>query len=188
MGNTTLGYLMNKQYANTFTRASIDTPLGPMLAIADEDALILLEFIDQKNHHKHLERLQVTMNASFIESSTSLIDSITQELGLYFAGKLKTFTAALKPHGTPFQKKVWQELQKIPYGQTISYAQLAHNIGNEAAVRAVASANAANQLALIIPCHRVIHKNGNLAGYAAGIARKEWLLNHERGASKDFYI
>lgn len=98
------------------------------------------------------------------------------QLAEYFAGKRKEFDVELAPRGTPFQVDVWTELQKIPYGDTIPYAELARRIGKSNAVRAVGSANGANPIPVIIPCHRVIGSNGTLTGYGGGIERKQWLL------------
>ncbi|TXR54562.1 methylated-DNA--[protein]-cysteine S-methyltransferase [Reinekea thalattae] len=104
-----------------------------------------------------------------------------QELELYFTGKLKSFTVPCVAHGTPFQQQVWQALCRIPFGESWSYAQLAEAIGNPKAVRAVGLANGKNPISVIVPCHRVIGKSGKLTGYAGGIERKSWLLNHETG-------
>jgi AraC family transcriptional regulator of adaptative response/methylated-DNA-[protein]-cysteine methyltransferase len=108
------------------------------------------------------------------------ISSIENELTLYFNGKLNKFATTLFFLGLPFQKRVWEELQKIPYGETRSYSDLAKAVKKPTAFRAVAQANGANQFAIIIPCHRVINKNGDLGGYGGGIVRKEWLINHEK--------
>jgi AraC family transcriptional regulator of adaptative response/methylated-DNA-[protein]-cysteine methyltransferase len=98
---------------------------------------------------------------------------------LYFQGKLKEFKTPIALNGTPFQKQVWEELLKIPYGQTISYKDLAIAVGNPRGCRAVAQANGANNLAVIIPCHRVINHNGRIGGYGGGLDRKKWLLDLE---------
>lgn len=110
---------------------------------------------------------------------TEALRSIEQELKKYFEGRLGKFTTPLFLLGSPFQKKVWNELLKIPYGTTRSYAAQAVSMGEPKATRAVANANGANQLAIVIPCHRIINSNGALGGYGGGIARKEWLLQHE---------
>lgn len=104
-----------------------------------------------------------------------------KQLDEYFAGKRKEFDLGLYMGGTDFQRRVWNELIKVPYGTTISYSQLAQNVGNKKAVRAVANAVAANNLAVIIPCHRIIGKDGSLTGYKWGIERKKRLLEHEKG-------
>ena len=120
------------------------------------------------------------------ESSKDLPEVIVQckkELEEYFAGKRKEFTVKVKPEGTPFRKKVWKELMKIKFGDTTSYLQISKQIGNEKAIRAVGSANGKNPIAIIIPCHRVISEDGKLTGYAGGLWRKQWLLEHEGNIS-----
>jgi AraC family transcriptional regulator of adaptative response/methylated-DNA-[protein]-cysteine methyltransferase len=158
----------------------LDTPLGPMLAIADEEALYLLEFVDRRGLEREVERLRLKTKSAIIPGSTRPIESIKNELQLYFLGSLTEFKTPLALLGSPFQKQVWDLLQKIPPGETRSYSELAVTLCRPTAFRAVAQANGANQLAIIIPCHRVISANGTLCGYAGGLARKQWLLNHER--------
>lgn len=158
----------------------IDTPLGSMLAIADEQALYLLEFVDRRGLEKEIERMRQKTRYSIIPGKTPPIEQIEAELKRYFSGQLQQFNTPLFLIGTPFQKRVWEELQKIPHGQTRSYVDIAKAIGKPSAFRAVALANGANQLAIIIPCHRVINSNEALGGYGGGIKRKEWLLKHER--------
>jgi AraC family transcriptional regulator, regulatory protein of adaptative response / methylated-DNA-[protein]-cysteine methyltransferase len=158
----------------------LDTPLGPMIAIADEQALYLLEFVDRRGLEREVERLRQKIKSTIIPGSTQPISSIESELIQYFNGKLREFKTPLFFLGSPFQKCVWEELIKIPYGQTRSYLDLASAIGKPSAFRAVAQANGANQFAIIIPCHRVINTNGELGGYGGGLMRKKWLINHER--------
>lgn len=160
--------------------AWLDTPLGPMVAIADENALYLLEFTDRRGLEREVLRLRQKMRAGIIPGSTKVIDSIAEELKRYFAGKLQTFKTSLHLLGSPFQQRVWHALQNIPYGKTCSYADLARTIGQRTAFRAVANANGANQIAIVIPCHRVINTNGQLGGYGGGLTRKEWLIRHEQ--------
>lgn len=157
----------------------IDTPLGPMIAICDERALYLLEFTDRKNLQRQVERLSKKHARAIIPGRTAITAKITNELRAYFDGMLSTFQTPVALTGTEFQKTVWTALCNIPYGQTRSYSELAQSVGNERAVRAVASSNANNGLALIVPCHRVIAKGGGLGGYAGGLERKDWLLAHE---------
>nr|WP_262914739.1 methylated-DNA--[protein]-cysteine S-methyltransferase [Christiangramia lutea] len=118
------------------------------------------------------------------EQSTST--DIPEELALavkqmqdYFTGELQNFDLKLNPEGTAFQKRVWDHLQKIPFGKTTSYLQLSKDLGDEKAIRAVASANGKNPLWIVVPCHRVIGSDGSLTGYAGGLHRKKWLLEHE---------
>jgi AraC family transcriptional regulator of adaptative response/methylated-DNA-[protein]-cysteine methyltransferase len=158
----------------------IDTPLGPMIAIADEEALYLLEFVSRRGLEREIEKLRKTRGSVIVPGKTAPIDSITKELQWYFAGSLTSFQTPIKPLGSPFQKRVWEELQRIPMGKTCSYSEIARSINHPLAVRAVARANGANQLAIVIPCHRVINSNGELGGYGGGLARKKWLLSHEK--------
>jgi len=158
----------------------IDTPLGPMIAICDDSSLYLLEFTTRKNIDRQVSRLQKTYGRAILPGHTDITAHIIQELNAYFAGKLTQFSTPFIPTGTAFQKSVWAALQTIPYGQTWSYAELALAIGNEKAVRAVASSNGSNGVALVIPCHRVINTGGGLGGYAGGLESKKWLLAHEK--------
>jgi len=174
----------------------LDTPLGSMLAIANEQALYVLDFVDQHNLERTIEQLKVKTKSNIIPGRTCHIDSIEQKLALYFTGRLKEFKTPVHLAGSSFQHNVWNSLLTVPYGTTISYAQEACMIGKPSAHRAVANANGANQLIIIIPCHRIIRSDGNLGGYGAGIARKQWLLNHEKKntesprifTSEDFFI
>lgn len=164
----------------TILKASwIDTKLGPMIAIADEAGLYLLEFVDRRGLEREVERLRLKTKAAIIPGATDPIKSITLELESYFEGKLKEFNTPLHLLGSPFQKLVWDELIRIPYGHTRSYMAQAEAIGKSTAYRAVANANGANQLAIVIPCHRIINSNGDLGGYGGGITRKQWLIEHE---------
>ena len=160
--------------------AWLDTNLGSMLAIADDTALYLLEFVEHKKVERKIEQLRKKINVTFTPGRTAIIDLIEQELNCYFAGTLEQFQTPVALLGTPFQNSVWQTLQKIPYAQTWSYAQLAQAIGKPSAYRAVAQANGANNLPIIIPCHRVINTSGALGGYSGGLHRKISLLSHEK--------
>lgn len=162
------------------TAAWIETPLGSMLAIADDQGLYLLEFVDRRGLEREIERLRKRTGAAILPGMTRPLLLITQELKLYFAGKLNQFHTPLRLIGSPFQLAVWEALRQIPSGETRSYSELAQSMGAPSACRAVARANGSNQLAIIIPCHRVIQANGTLGGYGGGVVRKEWLLKHER--------
>jgi len=158
----------------------ISTPLGPMFAVCDDTHLYMLEFTVRKNMDRGFERLRKAHKRAVIPGRTKITEQIDVELKAYFDGNLTEFKTPLAPTGTAFQNKVWRALIDIPYGTSCSYSDLAIAVNNEKAVRAVASSNANNGLALIIPCHRVIAKGGGLGGYAGGLDKKEWLLNHER--------
>lgn len=157
----------------------VDTKLGSMIAIADEAGLYLLEFACRRGLEREVEKLKIKTKAAIILGVTEPINSITLELESYFEGKLKEFKTPLHLLGSPFQRLVWEELMSIPYGTTRSYMAQSKAIGKNKAYRAVANANGANQLAIIIPCHRIINKSGDLGGYGGGITRKKWLLEHE---------
>ncbi|UII28711.1 methylated-DNA--[protein]-cysteine S-methyltransferase [Fulvivirga maritima] len=142
------------------------SPIGPLGIEANEEAV-----------------LSITFNAPDIQPSeketNSIIDHCIDELDQYFKGTLKNFTVPYLLKGTDFQNKVWAQLSKIPYGQTISYSELAIRLGDLKCIRAAGTANGKNKLPLIIPCHRVIGKDGKLVGFAGGLEKKEWLLKHE---------
>jgi len=162
-----------------FHSAWIDSPLGPMLAIADMQALYLLEFVDRRGLEKEIERLRKRTNGKILPGETEPIRSIKNELSLYFETKSWTFNTPIQMMGTPFQKRVWEELCRIPSGETRSYLDIAKAVGKPTGSRAVAQANGSNQLAIIIPCHRVINSSGELGGYGGGLHRKQWMLDHE---------
>ena len=146
-------------------KALLQTPLGNLLIEGDENGLTSLSIIS--------DEIKITHT-----SQKTLEDAIIQ-LQEYFEGKRKQFTIRLNPQGTNFQQKVWQKLLEIPFGTTISYQQLSNQLGDSKAIRAVANANSKNPLWIIIPCHRVIGSDGSLTGYAGGLWRKKWLLEHE---------
>ena len=158
----------------------LKTPLGPMLAVADEKALYVLEFVDCHHLERELEQLCIKTKSRMSSGKTAPIVSIEKELQAYFKGELKKFKTPLQFVGSPFQKSVWAELLRIPYGETRSYAEQAAAIGKKSAYRAVANANSANSMPIVIPCHRIINSNGELGGYGGGLERKRWLLAHEK--------
>ena len=158
----------------------ITTPLGPMLIGATDDALCLLEFVDRRALQKQIDRIRVRLNAAFLPEANPLIESFTTQLRDYFAGRRRGFDVALAEAGTPFQAEVWAALRSIPYGETRSYKELARGLGRPTAVRAVANANGANALAIVVPCHRVVGSDGRLVGYGGGLWRKRRLLELER--------
>jgi AraC family transcriptional regulator of adaptative response/methylated-DNA-[protein]-cysteine methyltransferase len=166
--------------ARAFFAAWLDTPLGAMTAIADEDALYLIEYADRRGLEREIERLRHRLKAGIAPGRTPPIERIEAELAAYFRGELARFETPLARLGSPFQIAVWDALAAIPLGETLSYGALAGRIGKPSAVRAAARANGANPFAIVIPCHRVIEANGGLGGYGGGVARKRWLLDHER--------
>jgi len=177
-----MGSPPSKSGKGTVLKAAwLDTLLGPMLAIADEKALYLLEFVDRRGLEREVERLRQKTKSAIIPGSTEPIRSIEIELERYFEEDLREFNTPIFLLGSPFQKQVWEELKKIPPGETRSYKEIAVAIEKPLSARAVAQSNGANQLAIIVPCHRVINADGELGGYGGGIVRKKWLLNHEKG-------
>jgi AraC family transcriptional regulator, regulatory protein of adaptative response / methylated-DNA-[protein]-cysteine methyltransferase len=166
--------------ARAFVLDWIDTPLGPLLAIAEDSELHMLEFVGRKALKSHVDRYRAAFNAAVLPGDAPALRSIRGELADYFAGRRLSFETPIASAGTPFQTEVWAALRAIPPGETRSYAEVAASIGRPGAVRAVANANRLNRCGLIIPCHRVIGADGGLTGYAGGLWRKEWLLDHER--------
>lgn len=156
------------------------SPFGKMELGAYKDQLCLCNWHDKKNKLAVHRRLKKYISPDLIESSDPIFKETTAQLDHYFNGTLTHFTLPLLFAGTEFQKKVWQALLDIPYGSTASYQQLAKNLGHEHAYRAVANANAANALSIIVPCHRIIGQNGKLTGYAGGLEIKQQLLQLER--------
>ncbi len=171
--------MLKSKNAHIFKASWIETPIGSVIVVGDNASLYALHFACKQDRVQIIAQMQAQFNATITPGITPPILSIQDELVSYFAGTLTAFKTPLQLSGTPFQQRVWQELMKIAYGTTISYAQLAMQVGQPKACRAVANANGANQLALIIPCHRVIKSNGNLGGYTGGIHYKEWLIEHE---------
>ena len=158
---------------------TIDTPLGIMNAGAIERGICFLDFADPAVLAIQVARLQKSFKAELQHGKNSHLTELKKQLVEYFRGKRELFDVPLVLSGTEFQNKVWKELQNIPYGTTRTYKQQADKIGNPNAVRAVATANGNNRMAILIPCHRVIASNGELAGYAGGLWRKEFLLDLE---------
>lgn len=159
----------------------LSTPLGPMVAGATDEGLCLLEFAREGALETQLTRMQRRTGALMVAEDTGFARQAAAELEAYFRGALRAFTTPLCPTGTPFQRDVWGALREIPYGETISYGEQARRIGRPRAVRAVASANGDNPIAIIVPCHRVIGASGKLTGYGGGLWRKQRLLELERG-------
>ncbi len=168
------------KYKNVISVTRIPTPLGPMIAGATDKGICLLEFTDRRMIETQLERLRKYLRAELIPGQSPFFGSLTSELSLYFEGKLKKFSVPLETPGTEFQQKVWKVLQDIPYGKTRSYKEQAIAINNLKAIRAVATANGDNRIAIIIPCHRVIGSDGSMTGYGGGVWRKQKLLELER--------
>lgn len=158
----------------------INTPIGSLLCVADSFDLYLLEFTDRPDLTKQLKKVQNKSLREIENGETDVTYLLQRELKAYFGGSLEVFQTPLRLIGTPFQQSVWQQLLKIPCGATETYSQLARNLNNPSAARAVGKANGSNQICIIIPCHRLIGTKKSLTGYAGGLDRKQWLLDHER--------
>lgn len=150
-----------------------DSPVGPLLLAGDHDTLHVLAF--------GVGSRPRAIDADWQPDTKGVLARVRRELDAYFAGRLTQFTTGLAFNGTSFQNSVWRQLTRIPYGETISYLELAKRIGNPKAVRAVGLANGANPIAIIVPCHRVIGSNGSLTGFGGGLPTKRALLELEKG-------
>ena len=152
----------------------ISTPVGDLCLqrVPDPEQIVSIRFVDEPIHP--LKKYLSTGDAL-----DPLYRECQQQLEAYFAGKLRRFDFPMTQPGTDFQQRVWAELLRIPFGSTISYQALSIRLGDVKAIRAVGTANGRNNLAIVVPCHRVIGSNGSLVGYAGGLARKQWLLEHE---------
>jgi AraC family transcriptional regulator of adaptative response/methylated-DNA-[protein]-cysteine methyltransferase len=159
------------------------TPLGPMVAGATDEALCFFEFSDRRRLEKQLDRLRARLGCVLVPAVSDLLRRVESEIDAYFEGRLRDFSIPLASPGTDFQQKVWDELRRIPYGETRSYADIARAIGHPSAVRAVARANGDNRMAIFIPCHRVVGSDGTLTGYGGGLWRKQHLLDLESRVS-----
>ena len=157
----------------------IETPIGTMVGASTIKGLALLEFGSLLQVSPQLDLLAEKIDCDWQLFENDVFIKLRQELQDYFKGDLKRFAVPLVPYGNAFSLMVWNVLQKIPYGKTWTYKYQAEFIGNPLAIRAIASANGRNPIAIIIPCHRVIGSNGSLTGYAGGIERKRWLLRLE---------
>ena len=151
------------QYMNKIYKAYYDSPLGIIEIKGTEQGILAISFDEE----------------GLVQEVPAVLEECYEQLGEYFKGQRKEFALNLIFEGTDFQKKVWLELTKVPFGNTASYKDIAEGIGNVKAMRAVGNANSKNPFSIVVPCHRVIGANGNLVGYAGGLWRKKWLLNHE---------
>lgn len=157
------------------------SPLGPLVAGATSEGVCLLEFTDRRMIEAQFATLRRRFAAPVLPGTNGHLERLADELAGYFEGRVRAFSAPLLYPGTPFQRRVWEELLAIPYGQTRSYQGLAEAVGVPGASRAVGRANGLNRIAIVIPCHRVVNKSGELGGYGGGLRRKQFLLDLERG-------
>ena len=158
-----------------------DSPIGPMIGGATDQGVCFLEWHDRGGIDVILNRVSKRYKSEVATGRNEHLVSLADELSRYFEGDLKLFTTPIDITGTPFQRTVWARLQKIDYGRTNSYGQLATDLDKTGGARAVGRANGANYLSIVIPCHRVIEANGNLRGYGGKVWRKKYLLELEAG-------
>jgi len=159
------------------THVIVDSPIGPLTVVAEDGAITAL-YMDAQRHAPGAEAFGLPGDAGDEPFATA-----TAQLAAYFAGQLTEFDLPLAPAGTEFQRRVWDGLRAIPYGQTVSYGELARRVGSPAASRAVGLANGRNPIAIVVPCHRVIGSDGSLTGYGGGLDRKRFLLALERDSA-----
>ena len=164
---------------NVLVYQRFDAPLGPMVAIASDKGLCLLEFGDRRMLESEFADLQKRLSAVLLPGKNEFTEEAVRQIQEYFAGTRKTFSVSLHTPGTEFQQRVWAALREIPFGEMRSYGEIASAIGDPKAVRAVGTANGMNRIAIMIPCHRVIGADGALTGYGGGLWRKDWLIKHE---------
>jgi AraC family transcriptional regulator, regulatory protein of adaptative response / methylated-DNA-[protein]-cysteine methyltransferase len=162
----------------------VESPVGPLLMGANDDGVCLLEFTDRRALETQIATVRRRFACALVPGTHAHLDRLQSELAAYFAGTLQEFTVPLVYPGSPFQCKVWEQLRQIPYGATRSYEQVARAVGTPGAQRAVGTANGQNRIAIVIPCHRVVNKDGRLGGYGGGLWRKQFLLDLERGKGK----
>ncbi len=166
--------------ADCLVAQELQTPLRPMIAVASQRGVCLLEFLDRRALHTELRDLRARFDAPIVEDSNAHVEQLRAELNEYFAGTRRQFDVTLDVAGTPFQRRVWERLRHIPFGRTASYLQIATEVQNPQAVRAVGRANGQNPIVIVVPCHRVVRADGTLCGYGGGLWRKRWLLDHEQ--------
>lgn len=172
-----------ERFPPRLVRAAVATPIGRMIAIAGDDGICLLEFLDGRATPSSAESFARRHGAAAKSGTNPHLDRLRSELDAYFRGALRCFESRLDLRGTPFQRSVWTRLAGTPYGATLTYAQLAARAGRPSAVRATGHANGRNPVSILVPCHRVVGTDGELHGYGGGLWRKRWLLELERGGA-----
>ncbi len=170
----------NSRGADCIVTDWIETPIGPLVAAATSRGLCLLEFTDRRRLEVQFARLRKQFKCAIVPGRNDHLEQVKKELTEYFSGRRRSFSVPLVVAGSPFEKKVWEALLTIPHGKTVSYEEIARLIGSPNASRAVGRANGFNRIAILIPCHRVINKNGELGGYGGGLWRKKKLLELEK--------
>ena len=160
--------------------AWLETPLGPMLAIAGDGGLELLEFVDRRALESELKEIRRSLSVVAVPGEHPILKQTEAELREYFEGRRQRFEIPLRLRGSEFQLAAWRALCDIPFGETRSYSDMARTVGSPNAVRAIGRVNGQNRIAIVVPCHRVIRSDGSLCGYGGGRWRKQWLLDHEK--------
>jgi AraC family transcriptional regulator, regulatory protein of adaptative response / methylated-DNA-[protein]-cysteine methyltransferase len=162
----------------------LESPVGPIITAASDRGICLLEFTDRRMLETQFSTLKKLFSCAIVPGENEHLNALKKELDEYFAGELRSFSVPLVYPGSPFQVRVWNELLRIPYGVTCSYEDLARRVGSVSGQRAVGHANGLNRIAILIPCHRVVNKDGKLGGYGGGLWRKQYLLDLEKGARR----
>lgn len=181
-------FMPSESKADPLQAKVLKTPIGSMLAVCNQAHLLLLDFMDSNHFDSDLKRLLKNESKTIVEyKNAKPIKILEEELALYFKGELKKFTTPFQfnPNQSEFQQAVWQEIHRIGFGKTNTYTGLAEAIGKPNSYRAVANACGQNPLTIVIPCHRVLKKDGGAGGYSSGLDRKTWLLDHEGITTKD---
>jgi AraC family transcriptional regulator of adaptative response/methylated-DNA-[protein]-cysteine methyltransferase len=165
--------------------AWLRSPLGPLVAGATAEGICLLEFTDRRMLEQEFAAVRKQFDAPLVPGSNTHLETLKVELARYFARSLRAFSVPLVYPGTAFQRRVWDQVLAIPYAETRSYEEIAVAVGQPSAFRAVGRANGLNRIALLIPCHRVLTKDGKLGGYGGGLRRKQYLLDLERSGGAE---
>lgn len=163
----------------TLIARTFETPLCPMRAATTDRGICLLEMGSPERKQREQSELEAAFESPMTEGNHPILDQLQAELDAYFAGALTSFTVPLDTPGSEWQSKVWNALCDIPFGETLSYGQIAAKLNNPGGARAVGLANGQNRVSIVVPCHRVIASDGTLHGYGGGLPRKRWLLDHE---------
>jgi len=164
----------------TLISTTIQTPLCPMRAATTDNGICLLEMGSPERRSRETAELEAAFECKMTQGDHPLLDELRAQLCAYFNGDLQDITLPLDTPGTDWQLRVWDALRQIPFGETVSYGQLAEQLKNPGGSRAVGLANGRNRVSIVIPCHRVIASDGTLHGYGGGLSRKRWLLDHEQ--------
>jgi AraC family transcriptional regulator of adaptative response/methylated-DNA-[protein]-cysteine methyltransferase len=163
--------------------AVFSTPLGKVIAAEHKNRLFRLEFLGRKNPGSLVKPIARRLKAEISGGRSPVLEKTRKQLKMYFDGRLKKFNLPLELMGTDFQRSVWRRLTRIPHGKTVNYGRIAERIGRPKAARAAGMAIGSNPISIIVPCHRVIGKSGDLVGFGGGLWRKRWLLKHEGALS-----